>query len=110
MVSTHYWEFPFGVGPVVAVVAVLPSPVGDLEVISALVSHGCQWIGSHSLAISFELSLLPLLALMGVRFGDGKIGQLGSSGDRSHSGSDLFSGACVTIPSVCRIGGVERRS
>ena len=62
MVSTHYWRFPFGVGAVIAAAFVPLSPVGDLEVVSALVSPGCQWIGGHGLAISFELSLVPLLA------------------------------------------------
>ena len=105
MVSAYYWGFPLGVGSVIGAVAVLLSPVGNLEVVSTLVSRGCQWIGGKGLAISFELSLLPLLALMGVRFGDGQIGELGSSGDRSDSGSDR-----ATIPLVCRMGGVERRS
>ena len=94
----------------IGAVAVLLSLAGDLEVVSALVYHGCQWIGGRGLAISSELSLLPLLALMSVMFGDGQIGNLGGSGDRSDSGSDLFGGACATIPSVCRMGGVERRS
>ena len=91
MVSAHYWGFPFGVGPAIVAVAALLSPVGDLEVI-------------------FELSFLPLLALMGVRFGDRQVGKLGSSGDRNDGGSDLPARACVTIPSICRMDGVERRS
>lgn len=110
MVSAYYWGFPLGVGFVIGAVAVLPSPAGDLEVVSAPVSHGCQWIGGRGLAISFELSLLSLLALMGVRFGGGQIGNLRNSGDRSDSGSDQFGGACANIPLVCRMGGVERRS
>ena len=91
MVSAHYWGFPFGIGPVIAAVAVLLSPVGDLEVI-------------------FELPFLPLLALMDVRFGDRRVGKLASSGGRRDGGSDLSGRACVTIPSICQMDGVERRS
>ena len=91
MVSAHYWGFPFGIGPVIADVAVFLSPVGDLEVI-------------------FELPFLPLLALMDVRFGDRQVGKLGSSGGRRDGGSDLSGRACVTIPSICQMDGVERRS
>ena len=72
-------------------VAVFLSPVGDLEVI-------------------FELPFLPLLALMDVRFGDRQVGKLGSSGGRRDGGSDLSGRACVTIPSICQMDGVERRS